>query len=442
MILYNAKQGFTLIEMLIVLIIIAVLAAVAVPQYKHAVLKSRFSTVMPIAKAVADAQEVYYLGRNYYANNSEKDVLDVATGTDAMLELATQGQENEYNYVAASHPNVLGARYIMYQAHSPKFAGNIHCEADETNADALWLCKKGLNGTEIPGSINQSAGEYRTFLLSGNTGEDKLPTSFAKQVEACEESASCTVVQQGLNTTLTECEGSLTGTSIKTCTSITYGENGERLAYEKTEQQCGQTVDHYPTMSYPNYSLRSEKATNGCITRTYDEAGNQTDFEGMFCSGKSGDGGECGFGPYSTNTFTASKGLLYTDEAGWTTKVQSFTCLKKNNTDNTICDEYDVSKSYVTKYVPDGNGHYYQWSTLYCATINTDGTCATYDTERSSFSDYETDSWSTCANFNADGSCISYSARYRGLYYRRQDSEHLLCSSEEGNIDVNTGYCL
>ena len=72
------SKAFTLIELLVVVLIIGILAAVAVPQYRVAVAKSRYATLKNMTKALADAQEVYYLANGQYAG-SFKD-LDIDAG--------------------------------------------------------------------------------------------------------------------------------------------------------------------------------------------------------------------------------------------------------------------------------------------------------------------------------------------------------------------------
>ena len=69
------NRAFTLIELLVVVLIIGILAAVAVPQYKSAVIKSRAVTLLAVSKALLDAQEVYYLANgNYAADVADLDI--------------------------------------------------------------------------------------------------------------------------------------------------------------------------------------------------------------------------------------------------------------------------------------------------------------------------------------------------------------------------------
>jgi len=281
------KRGFTLLELVVAVLIIALLAAVAVPMYKHAVLKSKFSTVMPPTQALAAAQEVFYLNNGDYAE--EKESIDV-TLPDTSQTTVTLSDKRNYKYVMGEHTGVPGAKYLVYQKRSKRFADNIHCEADKNDEQAKWLCEKGLGGTPITGSINGA--NYLTYLLSGDAGTDKFIR------EDCPEgyydnNGTCTKAQAGY-----------------------YAEDGERKRCEAgTSSTAGaSSCDPCPVGMYQNGGNKTKCSPCG--------AGTYADTEGSItCKG-------CPDGSISTTTGATSKSVCTPCPAGkYTPGAQRVSCV-------------------------------------------------------------------------------------------------------------------
>jgi type IV pilus assembly protein PilE len=67
----HRMQGVTLIELMIVVVVLSIIAAIAIPSYRNYMLRSHRSEAMAGLLQIRTAQEKFFLQRNRYATAAE-----------------------------------------------------------------------------------------------------------------------------------------------------------------------------------------------------------------------------------------------------------------------------------------------------------------------------------------------------------------------------------
>ena len=152
--------GFTLVELLVVVLIIGILSAIAIPMYQGAVDKSHWSTMLPGAKALKDAEEAVRMSNGLYTANMDNLDVRMPNG-DVQYTLETVNDDGTANVVRAINSK-LGdkVRLSNYLDENTFFGGQLHCEAKDNDERATRLCEKLLGGQEL-----NTVGGYTRYLL-------------------------------------------------------------------------------------------------------------------------------------------------------------------------------------------------------------------------------------------------------------------------------------
>ena len=80
----NKKKGFSLVEMLLVVAIVSILAAIAAPPYLHYVKKARASEAVATLNMIRQSLRDYYINNNKYFDIGSGNILNgIPTSVDA-----------------------------------------------------------------------------------------------------------------------------------------------------------------------------------------------------------------------------------------------------------------------------------------------------------------------------------------------------------------------
>ena len=105
------KQGFTLIELLIAIVIVAILAAIALPIYEHQIQESRRASAKSSLLDVAAAEEKYFSTNNTYTNSlanpgyaaTANNTLDIPSATEDYYQIQISTASNT-SFTATATP--------------------------------------------------------------------------------------------------------------------------------------------------------------------------------------------------------------------------------------------------------------------------------------------------------------------------------------------------
>ena len=392
------KKGFTLIELLVVVLIIGILAAIALPMYNKAVMRSRFAALMPIAKAMADSNEAYYLEHGQYASNPQdlpvQGQSDYPEGTSVDLV-----SDEDYAYTMVyNEANLPDHNYLAFQKHSPKFAGTTMCEARDEEAGKVCLA---LGGTDLGGGVTNG---WTAYLLSG----DAAGSSFCPTGATCDEDGNVTECPSGKTLKEGKCSACDIANAAS-CSTTSYTATSCASGYCMKNGAC-------VTCNYMGTSTCYGLYNTNCVGKTFGENAQCVgDCRNTSFSGES----SCYLG-YAT--YASCTNATFTENS---TCTAGSTCYKSTFSGNATCDgttmtTYCSGSDGVTTFTDNAkcigraacDGAIFSGHSICTSTYSSDGGCAfSYSGGASTFTDHAVCAGNGCryANYEGEACCAGNS---------------------------------
>lgn len=126
----KTQNGFTLIELMIAVAIVAILAAIAIPSYSSYVNRSKLSEGADALAAVQIKMESYYQNTQTYDNGGVCGVPPVNT-TNFTITCATNNNGQGYTYTASGTGAIAGTNYTINEQGNKNTTGS--------SSKACWI---------------------------------------------------------------------------------------------------------------------------------------------------------------------------------------------------------------------------------------------------------------------------------------------------------------
>jgi len=134
----NSQKGFTLIELMIVVAIMGILAAIAVPAYQDYVVRARVSEGLSLAEGAKTAVSEYYSINAAFPSTSSGN-------TNVGLPTSTSITGNNVKSVAVSGSKIT----ITYAANAAITGKNLVVFVESANNSVLkWDCRNGATAMD------------------------------------------------------------------------------------------------------------------------------------------------------------------------------------------------------------------------------------------------------------------------------------------------------
>ena len=145
----NKQAGFTLIELMITVAIVAVLAAIAVPSYVEQVRKGKRTDAKVELLKLAQMQESYYTQNMSYAQNLGNGVGGLGLGNNV------KSEQDAYQITMTKLPNTCNGTSTRACTGFTLTATAIGGQASDTHCSRFTLSSTGKKGTVAGASSTQ-----------------------------------------------------------------------------------------------------------------------------------------------------------------------------------------------------------------------------------------------------------------------------------------------